>query len=208
MKTIQVVPGLDQLRIVQEGHFIQGKRHFNSKFHSIAAYNDLVVLSDLAVRLAELIKEKSIHLFLTLPSSGGLHLLLAREYAKINRRAQALVARRPEKFIGYGEIVKIFKEGQAVDTKQDEVWLKGPYEVEKKVAGRRVLLVEEVIHSGSPLLWLTKEVNKCGGLIIGVAGLINYGPAHPDELQVPEVFVLQNFKRESWDERICPRCQK
>lgn len=74
------------------------------------------------------------------------------------------------------------------------------------VAGKNVLLVEDVLTSGGTVVKLRQAVERIGGRVIGVVGIANRGNVQREELGVPWFETLVRLDFESWAPDACPLC--
>jgi orotate phosphoribosyltransferase len=73
--------------------------------------------------------------------------------------------------------------------------------------GKLVLAAEDIINSGHSLRLLIKEIQRCGGIVIGAAALWNRGdPLTAAMLDVPEFHCLLGEPLVSWPAETCPLC--
>ncbi len=77
---------------------------------------------------------------------------------------------------------------------------------DKLVAGKRVLVVEDVLTTGGSAKKVVEAVRAIGGEVIGLGVLCNRGGITPQDVgDVPELFALVNVKLDAWDEEECLR---
>lgn len=74
------------------------------------------------------------------------------------------------------------------------------------VAGRRVLVVEDILTTGGSARMVVQAVERAGGSVVGVAALCNRGGVTADLLGTPELYSLTNVPLESWTAEECPLC--
>lgn len=74
------------------------------------------------------------------------------------------------------------------------------------VAGKNVLIVEDVIHTGQSVKKVADLVQRHGGKVIGVGSLCNRGGKEAYHIGVPRIFSLLNMQMESWSAEHCPLC--
>ncbi|MEI6499047.1 MAG: phosphoribosyltransferase family protein [bacterium] len=73
--------------------------------------------------------------------------------------------------------------------------------------GKKVLVVEDVLTTGSSVKKVVEAVRAIGGEVVGVAALCNRGAVTAKDIgDVPELFSLMNISMESWDASECPLC--
>lgn len=78
---------------------------------------------------------------------------------------------------------------------------------DKLVAGKNVLVVEDVLTTGGSAKKVVEAVRVLGGNVIGLGVLCNRGGIIPSDVaNPPKLFALVNVKLDSWDEANCPLC--
>jgi orotate phosphoribosyltransferase len=78
---------------------------------------------------------------------------------------------------------------------------------DRLVAGRRVLVVEDVLNTGGSAREAVAAVRHAGGTVVGVAALCNRGGVTAADLDVPALTSLLELALESWDAAACPLCR-
>lgn len=74
------------------------------------------------------------------------------------------------------------------------------------VAGKNVLIVEDVLTTGGSAKRVAAAVRRAGGKVIGIAALVNRGGVTAEALGVPRLLSLADLPLESWSEEACPLC--
>ncbi len=78
---------------------------------------------------------------------------------------------------------------------------------DKLVAGKNVLVVEDVLTTGGSAKKVVEATRAIGGKVIGLGVLCNRGGITPQDVaDVPELFALANVELDAWDEAGCPLC--
>jgi len=77
---------------------------------------------------------------------------------------------------------------------------------DKLIAGKFVLVVEDIITTGGSVKRVIAEVRRVSGSIVGVAALCNRGGVTARDLGVQDLFSLANVKLDAWDEAECKLC--
>ncbi len=80
------------------------------------------------------------------------------------------------------------------------------HDYDKIVAGKRVLVLDEVLNVEGPAKKLVEAVRNLGGNVVGVGALCNRGGITPRDSAVPKVFALVDLKFEAWGKGECPMC--
>jgi orotate phosphoribosyltransferase len=78
-----------------------------------------------------------------------------------------------------------------------------PSNLRDLVAGRRVLVVDDVMINGDLVAALSRSIVDCGGEVVGISCLWNVGS---DTLGDYDVFGLLNTAYEAWPATDCPLC--
>jgi len=80
---------------------------------------------------------------------------------------------------------------------------------DKLVAGKNVLVVEDVLTTGGSAKKVVEASRALGGNIVGLGVLCNRGGiTSQDVADPPKLFALVNVKLDAWDEAECPLCVK
>jgi orotate phosphoribosyltransferase len=74
------------------------------------------------------------------------------------------------------------------------------------VAGRRVLVVEDILTTGGSARTVVDAVARAGGSVVGVAALCNRGGVTAEGLGAPTLYSLASVPLESWPAEQCPLC--
>jgi len=90
---------------------------------------------------------------------------------------------------------------------EDDFIIKRGYD--KLIAGKRVLVVEDLLTTGGSVRKVVAAVRAVGGIVVGVGVLCNRGGVTPAALgDVPKLTALIDLEMEAWDEADCPLCKK
>jgi len=77
------------------------------------------------------------------------------------------------------------------------------------IPGKRILIVEDVLTTGTSVRQVVKAVRTIGGNIIGLGALCNRGGVTAQDAgDVPILYSLVNIVMDAWDEAECPLCKK
>lgn len=71
------------------------------------------------------------------------------------------------------------------------------------VGGRRVLGVEDILTTGKSAAQMVKAIAGPGGILVGVAALVNGGRVTTETLEAPELFSLLDLERQMYTEAEC-----
>ncbi len=80
---------------------------------------------------------------------------------------------------------------------------------DKIVSGKRCLVVEDIINSGTTVIKTIDAIRAAGGEVVGVGALCNRGGGKvtANTLGVPELFSLLDLRMEMFKEDECPICK-
>lgn len=80
---------------------------------------------------------------------------------------------------------------------------------DKLIAGKNVLVVEDVLTTGGSVKKVIEATRAIGGNVIGLGALCNRGNVKPEDVaNVPNLFALINVTLDAWDEDECPLCKQ
>lgn len=79
---------------------------------------------------------------------------------------------------------------------------------DKLVAGRRVLVVEDILTTGGSVKKVIDAARQHSAIIIGVSAICNRGKVTPEMIgDVPRLESLLNLDFQTWSEEECPLCK-
>jgi orotate phosphoribosyltransferase len=78
---------------------------------------------------------------------------------------------------------------------------------DRLVAGRRVLVVEDVVNTGGSLKDAIGAVHAAGGRVVAAAALVNRGGVQAADVGAPELVALLDVALDAWDPEACPLCR-
>lgn len=111
------------------------------------------------------------------------------------------VAEQLERFTGQ-EVLSIYAE--KAENGKTLVIRRG---YDRLIAGKQVLVVEDVLTTGGSALMTVEAAIAAGGHVVGVGALCNRGGVTTDQIgNVPVLYALVNISMESWSEAECPLC--
>ena len=80
---------------------------------------------------------------------------------------------------------------------------------DKLIAGKNVLVVEDVLTTGGSAKKVVEATRAIGGNVVGLGVLCNRGGITlQDAPDVPKLNALVNVKLDAWDETSCPLCEQ
>jgi orotate phosphoribosyltransferase len=72
------------------------------------------------------------------------------------------------------------------------------------IKGKKVLIIEDIITTGSSVIKTANAIEELGGYVSGVLCICNRGNWNPNKLIVKSVL---NIELETWDAECCPLCK-
>lgn len=79
---------------------------------------------------------------------------------------------------------------------------------DKLIAGKRVLVVEDILTTGGSVKKVVDATRAAGGNVVGVGALVNRGGVTAKDVgDVPKLVALASISLEAWDEADCPLCK-
>jgi len=80
---------------------------------------------------------------------------------------------------------------------------------DKLIAGKNVLVVEDVLTTGGSAKKVIEATRAIGGNVVGLGVLCNRGGIMSQDMaEVPKLTSLVNVKLDAWDETTCPLCEQ
>lgn len=80
---------------------------------------------------------------------------------------------------------------------------------DKLIAGKNVLVVEDVLTTGGSAKKVVEATRAIGGIVVGLGVLCNRGGiTSQDVANVPKLTALVNVTLDAWDEKSCPLCER
>lgn len=80
---------------------------------------------------------------------------------------------------------------------------------DKLIAGRNVLVVEDILTTGGSAKKVIEATRALGGNVVGLGVICNRGGIRPEDVGgVPGLFALVNIELDAWDEATCPLCEQ
>jgi len=79
---------------------------------------------------------------------------------------------------------------------------------DKFVAGKRVLVVEDILTTGSSVRKVASQVTSIGGTVVGAGAICNRGGVTAEDVGIAELYALANVKMDAWEAEFCPLCKE
>ena len=77
---------------------------------------------------------------------------------------------------------------------------------DKCVAGKKVLVVEDILNTGGSVRKVVDAVRHAGGTAVAAAALVNRGRVTSEDVGEVPLFTLASISLEAWDEHECHLC--
>ncbi len=105
-----------------------------------------------------------------------------------------------------GEVLAVFAEEDLVDGEKVRVFRRG---YDQQIAGRRIVIVEDVVTTGGSARRVIDAVRALGGEILGLSILCNRGDVTSADVGGVPIHALTTVTDlESWPEEDCPLCRQ
>ena len=78
---------------------------------------------------------------------------------------------------------------------------------DRLLAGKRVLVVDDVVNTGLSVRQTAAAVRQAGGEVIAIAALVDRGNVNAESLGVPDYVYLLEYDIPDWPAADCPLCQ-
>lgn len=186
---------MDVLRILVEsgayieGHFIlQSGKHSSAYINKDALYMRVAQTSRICRMIAEWFIANNVEVVIA-PAIGGVALSVwtAVYLSEMGNR----------------DVFAIYAEKEKTGSVDEFVIKRGYDEI---VAGKNVLVVDDVLTTGGSARKVIEATRACGGNVVGLGVLWNRGGISARGMNVPRLAALVNEKLETWDENSCLLC--
>jgi orotate phosphoribosyltransferase len=78
---------------------------------------------------------------------------------------------------------------------------------DRLVAGKRVLVVEDILNTGGSIKEAIAAVGAAGGEVVAAAALVNRGGVTAADVGAPALVALLDVALDAWDAAACPLCR-
>ena len=190
MNEQEVLQVLGKVGAVIHGHFVyRSGKHGPEYVNKDAVYPHTAETSRLCRAIAELFASDNVQVVIA-PAIGGVIL-------------SQWTAHHLSEFTGH-EVLGVYaekSEGGYVFV------IKRGYD--KLIAGKNVLVVEDVLTTGGSAKKVVEVTRAIGGNVVGLGVLCNRGGITPQDVaDVPKLISLVNMRLVAWDESDCPLCKQ
>lgn len=181
--------------VLLDGHFVlSSMRHSGKYLDKANLYKHPAVFEDLSWRMAN-------EVGLRFNSFSGNRIDVVVGPAPIG----AVLAQRIAFHLGencQSEVVSLFSEK---DDEDNQVFRQG---FEKNIAGKNVLIVDDILTTGDSVRKIVNEVTVLGGKVSAIAVICSRGGAEPEDLYGIPLAYLSRMEIKSWTAEKCPLCKK
>jgi orotate phosphoribosyltransferase len=204
--------------VIKDSHIVYTSgKHGNAYVNKDAVYPYYYETSDLCRAIAENFADDNVEVVIG-PAIGGVilsqwtaaHLTQITGHTVLGvyaeREEQLLLDSQgnDKSFVVIDKVIRIWG-GQQLVIKKTEFVIKRGYD--KLIAGKRVLMVEDVLTTGGSAKKVIEATRALGGNVIGLGVLCNRGGVTAENVgNPPKLFSLLNLKLDDWDEADCPLC--
>ncbi len=177
--------------IITESHVVYTSgKHGNAYVNKDAIYVHTSTTSDLCRSMASSYDADSVDVVAG-PTIGG---VVLSQWV-----AHHLNARRKS-----GETLSVYAEEEETATGKTRIFKRG---YDTLLAGKNVLVVEDVLNTGGSARKVIEAVRSCGGIVVGLSVLCNRGAVRSEDIGGVEIQALTEVTLQAWDESECPLCQ-
>jgi len=176
--------------IITDSHIVYtSKRHGSAYLNKDAVYPHTAETSRLCYAIAERFVDDNVQVIIA-PAIGGVILSQWTAYHLSEMNGHEVLGVYAEKTKGGDAFV-----------------IKRGYD--KIVAGKNILVVEDVLTTGGSAKKVVEATRALGGNVIGLGVLCNRGGiTSRDVADVPKLTSLVNMTFDTWDEADCPLCER
>lgn len=183
-------PFIDAGAIITDSHFVYNSgRHSSVYINKDALYLHTGISKKLCQRMAQPYDADTIDVVVG-PVLGGIVLSQWTTHA-LNVRRTA------------GETLAVYAE-KAAGSDQNFTFTRG---YDKHIAGKNILIVEDILTTGGSVRRVIELVRKHGGNVIGVSALCNRGNVQACDVGNVPIATLITLDLETYAADVCPFCQ-
>lgn len=177
--------------IITDTHVVYASgKHGSAYVNKDAVYPHTKEISALCRTLAERFKGKGVEVVAG-PTIGGV-----------------ILAQWTAHFLGEldgRDVLAVFAEEEATQDGEKRRFFKRGYD--KLIAGKKCLVVEDILTTGGSAKRVVAAVRSNGGKITACGALVNRGNVKEADIGAP-LTALVNITLDAWDEKDCPLCKK
>ncbi|QBD82338.1 orotate phosphoribosyltransferase [Ktedonosporobacter rubrisoli] len=178
--------------VISDSHFVYSSgRHSSVYINKDALYLHTEVIAQLCSMLAQPFEAEQIDVVVG-PVLGG---IVLSQWV-----AHALNVRR-----SLGETLSVYAEKGADGTDKKFFFGRG---YDKHIAGKNILVVEDVLTTGGSVRQVIDLVRRQGGNVVGLSALCNRGNVQPADVGDVPIHTLIKITLQTYSESECPFCQQ
>lgn len=164
-------------------------RHGSSYVNKDALYPHTTATSEVCARIAGQFAEQGVEVVAG-PTVGGVIMAQWTAHHLSRLTGREVLAVYAEEEVGEGGARRrLFRRGY-----------------DALVAGRRVLVVEDILTTGGSVRLVVAAAGAAGGTVVGVGALCNRGGVSAEAIGAPTLFCLSEVPLESFAAEACPLC--
>jgi orotate phosphoribosyltransferase len=183
----EILEFLKQHNAIVYGHFLYTSgKHGEVYINKDAIYIKPKVISELCLNISKMINDTDFEVICA-PTIGGVIMSQWIAYHSSNLKNS--------------EILSVFSE--EVEGKRV---LKRGYD--KIVDNKKVIVVDDILTTGSSIKKVIDTVRSCNGIVMGSACLVNRGSVTSDDIGSPFLKNLLSIDFKSFDPEACPLCKR
>ncbi len=191
--------------VITDSHIVYTSgKHGAAYINKDALYPHIKETSDLCRAIAEHFVDDCVEVVIA-PAIGGVKLS-----DRVAEHLSAITSRKVFAIYAEKEVVVIpdpEDKGRKCFTETGNFVIKRGYD--KIVAGRNVLVVEDVLTTGGSAKKVIEVTRTLNGNVVGLGVLCNRGEITLEDVaNPPKLFALLNIRLNAWDEEKCPLCAK
>ena len=202
--------------VIADSHIVYTSgKHGTAYVNKDAVYPHTAETSRLCRAIAERFADDNVQVVIA-PAIGGVILSqwTAHHLSEMNgHEVFGVYAEKTEESVmkadddGEVTITVKLRKGDELVIKKPEFVIKRGYD--KLIAGKNVLVVEDVLTTGGSAKKVVEATRAIGGDVVDLGVLCNRGgiTSH-DVADVPKLDALVNVKLDAWDEATCPLCEQ
>lgn len=171
------------------GHIVlTSGKHTDSYLNKDAIYPHTEDISEICLAIAEKFKDKDIEI-VAAPALGGIILSQWTSY-HLSR-------------LTHKEVLGVYTEKNA---NKNQIFTRG---YDKLIAGKNILVVEDITTTGGSVKKVIDSVKSAGGKVSAVCVIVNRDPNNINSQTLgTDFYPLAEIKVNAWEEKDCPLCKK
>lgn len=183
--------------VITNSHLVYASgKHGSAYINKDAIYPNPRIVAELCEGIASNFYSKGMEYDIVVgPEKGGIILAQWTAYGT------PITSRTPD-----GIIYAVYAEKIGKDDNGDVFGFTRGYD--KFVAGKRVLVVEDILTTGGSVRKVATLVSGAGGIVVGAGAICNRGGVTAEMAWVTELFALADVSMAMWEAETCPLCKQ